>query len=123
MSKTEQAKPVPIVPKAKYSEIPVPRRVIIQQQPAAQVFPRIDLKVIAKAVNAYKSTALRMLGEAIRDAAQEAENKATKRTNIPMPTANNLLEKMGFPMEEPRSEVPPLPQPNPYAQYLSLIHI
>jgi len=51
-----------------------------------------------------------MLGEAIRDSAQEAENEATKRTNIPMPPANDLLKKMGFPMDQPQYGYP-------YAQY------
>ncbi|XP_032238898.2 uncharacterized protein LOC5513456 isoform X2 [Nematostella vectensis] len=113
VSKVKETPQVPEIPKAKYSEIPKP----IYNAPGAQVFPRIDLKEIATAVNAYKKTALRMLGEAIRDAAQEAEDEATKRTMIPMPPATELLEKMGFPMEEPKSEVPE-PDPEQQEAYL-----
>lgn len=54
VSKSEHEEKEVAEPKAKYSEIPAAPKVIVQQQPAAEVYPHIDLKVIAKAVQAYK---------------------------------------------------------------------
>jgi len=54
VSRSEQEIKETTAPKAKYSVIPAAPQVIVQQQPAAEVYPHIDLKVIAKAVEAYK---------------------------------------------------------------------
>jgi len=76
----------------KHSSIPRP------QPPQVSVYPKIDLKEIAKAVNVYRGVALKMLGEALEGAAEEKEQELSKKSHIPLPPATAILQKMGFPV-------------------------
>ena len=76
----------------KHSSIPRP------QTPQVSVYPKIDLKEIAKAVNVYRGVALKMLGEALEGAAEEKEQELSKKSHIPLPPATAILQKMGFPV-------------------------
>lgn len=76
----------------KHSSIPRP------QPPQVSVYPKIDLKEIAKAVNVYRGVALKMLGEALEGAAEEKEQELSKKSHIPLPPATAILQQMGFPV-------------------------
>ncbi|XP_078359625.1 uncharacterized protein LOC144644082 isoform X4 [Oculina patagonica] len=73
----------------------IPRPVVA---PQVSVYPKIDLKEIAKAVNVYRGVALKMLGEALEGAAEEKEQELSKKSRIPLPPATNILQQMGFPV-------------------------
>lgn len=90
----------------KHSEIPAAP--VPDPLPAGPpAYPKIDLKEIAKAVSLYKHVALKMLGEAIKDGANEYAEEEAKRNNIPtMPSGTEILQNMGFPVEDPKSVVP-----------------
>lgn len=76
----------------KHSSIPRP------QPQQVSVYPKIDLKEIAKAVNVYRGVALKMLGEALEGAAEEKEQELSKKSHIPLPPATAILQQMGFPV-------------------------
>ena len=71
-----------------------------QVAPRASVYPKIDLKEIARAVNMYRPIALKMLGEALEGAAEEEKDEIVRKSHIPLPPASFYLRKMGFPLEE-----------------------
>lgn len=73
----------------------IPRPVVA---PQVSVYPKIDLKEIAKAVNVYRGVALKMLGEALEGAAEEKEQELSKKSHIPLPPATAILQQMGFPV-------------------------
>lgn len=77
----------------KHSSIPRPA-----VAPQVSVYPKIDLKEIAKAVNVYRGVALKMLGEALEGAAEEKEQELSKKSHIPLPPATAILQQMGFPV-------------------------
>ncbi|XP_027047022.1 uncharacterized protein LOC113674731 isoform X3 [Pocillopora damicornis] len=76
----------------KHSSIPRP------PAPQVSVYPKIDLKEIAKAVNMYRGVALKMLGEALEGAAEQKEEELSKKSHIPLPPATDILQRMGFPI-------------------------
>lgn len=80
----------------------------VPEAPASPpAYPRIDLKEIAKAVSLYKHVALKMLGEAIKEGANEYAEEEAKRNHIPsMPTGTEILQDMGFPVQEPKAVIP-----------------
>lgn len=78
----------------KHSSIPRPPAPVQQ----VSVYPKIDLREIAKAVNMYRGVALKMLGEALEGAAEEKEEELSKKSQIPLPPATNILQQMGFPV-------------------------
>ncbi|XP_022799604.1 uncharacterized protein LOC111337536 isoform X3 [Stylophora pistillata] len=95
----------------KHSSIPRPP---VQQ---VSVYPKIDLKEIAKAVNTYRGVALKMLGEALEGAAEQKEEELSKKSHIPLPPATDILQRMGFPIgydeSSKRNMVPnPIQDPN-----------
>lgn len=79
----------------KHSSIPRPPPA---PAPQVSVYPKIDLKEIAKAVNMYRGVALKMLGEALEGAAEQKEEELSKKSHIPLPPATNILQQMGFPV-------------------------
>ncbi|XP_074615208.1 uncharacterized protein LOC141874734 isoform X6 [Acropora palmata] len=74
----------------------IPRPIVPVQQ--VSLYPKIDLKEIAKAVNVYRGVALKMLGEALEGAAEEKQEELSKKSHIPLPPATNILQRMGFPI-------------------------
>ena len=78
----------------KHSSIPRPP----PPAPQVSVYPKIDLKEIAKAVNMYRGVALKMLGEALEGAAEQKEEELAKKSHIPLPPATGILQQMGFPI-------------------------
>lgn len=78
----------------KHSSIPRPPAPVQQ----VSLYPKIDLKEIAKAVNVYRGVALKMLGEALEGAAEEKQEELSKKSHIPLPPATNILQRMGFPI-------------------------
>lgn len=78
----------------KHSSIPRPPATVQQ----VSLYPKIDLKEIAKAVNVYRGVALKMLGEALEGAAEEKQEELSKKSHIPLPPATGILQQMGFPV-------------------------
>lgn len=78
----------------KHSSIPRPPATVQQ----VSLYPKIDLKEIAKAVKVYRGVALKMLGEALEGAAEEKQEELSKKSHIPLPPATGILQQMGFPV-------------------------
>lgn len=106
----------------KHSSIPRPPAPVQQ----VSLYPKIDLKEIAKAVNVYRGVALKMLGEALEGAAEEKQEELSKKSRIPLPPATDILQRMGFPIGydqgAKRNMIPsPMPALNPMAPNFGML--